>query len=94
MQVLPPPESGPLEPECLLARHLPTFKLPNQEALELTLEQANHREYTTVIMPGANHLFQKAVTGSPTEYAQLDREFLPGFLDLITNWILEDVLKG
>jgi len=65
----------------------------NQEALVLTLEQANHREYTTVIMPGANHLFQKAVTGSPTEYAQLDREFLPGFLDLITNWILEDALK-
>ncbi len=68
--------------------------VPNQEALVRTLEQANHREYTTVIMPGANHLFQKAVTGSPTEYAQLEPEFLPGFLDLITNWILEVVLKG
>ena len=67
--------------------------VPNQKALVRTLEQANHREYTTVIVPGANHRFQKAVTGNPTEYARLEPEFLPGFLDLITNWILEDVLS-
>ena len=53
--------------------------VPNQKALVRTLEQANHREYTTVIVPGANHLFQKAVTGNPTEYSRLEPEVLPGF---------------
>jgi len=39
----------------------------------------------------ANHLFQKAATGSPSEYAKLPGEFVPGFLDSMTGWILRHV---
>ena len=45
----------------------------------------------TKVFPDANHLFQAAGTGSPNEYAELEPEFLPGFLDTISAWILEQV---
>lgn len=38
--------------------------------------------------PTANHLFQEATTGSPTEYGALDKTFVPDFLDTITQWIM------
>jgi len=44
-------------------------------------------DVTIEVLPGANHLFQAATTGSPNEYATLKKEFVPGFLDLITGWI-------
>lgn len=45
-------------------------------------------DYSVVVIEGANHLFQQAVTGSVDEYAVLDREFIDGFPDTLTNWIL------
>ena len=36
---------------------------------------------------GANHLYQRAGTGSPSEYATLPKEFVPGFLETISGWI-------
>jgi len=46
---------------------------------------------TLVKLPGLNHLFQTAVTGSFSEYASLAKEFTPGFLDLMTGWITKRV---
>ena len=45
-------------------------------------------DVTIEVIPGANHLFQAAVTGSPSEYATLDKAFIPGFLEKISDWIL------
>lgn len=39
------------------------------------------------VYPEANHLFQRAKTGLVTEYAALDKTFLPGLLDDVTTWI-------
>lgn len=39
------------------------------------------------VYPEANHLFQRAMTGLVTEYATLDKAFLPGLLDDVTTWI-------
>ena len=33
--------------------------------------------------------FSNAETGSPSEYPTLDGEFVPGFLELMSDWILE-----
>jgi uncharacterized protein len=38
-------------------------------------------------LPDANHLFQSAKTGSPTEYGMLDQAFTPDFLPLVTGWV-------
>ena len=39
---------------------------------------------------GANHLFQAANTGLVPEYQTLPKEFVDGFLDSITQWILNN----
>jgi pimeloyl-ACP methyl ester carboxylesterase len=61
----------------------------NQRAMEEVFSTAGPKDRRIVMMPGANHLYQQAVTGSVGEYATLKKEFLPGFLDLLTAWISE-----
>ena len=39
-------------------------------------------------IPGVNHLFQTATTGSPTEYANIEETIAPAVLEKISNWIL------
>ena len=60
----------------------------NQKAVEAALEAAGNPNHATIVFPQANHLFQSAVTGEISEYATLDKEFTPGFLDAISDWIL------
>jgi hypothetical protein len=59
----------------------------NVEPMREALAAAPTTDVTIEVLPGANHLFQAAATGSPNEYASLKKEFVPGFLDLITGWI-------
>ena len=61
----------------------------NREAMVRALEEGRNRNVTVRTFPGANHLFQKAITGSPGEYPMLAKEFVPGLPDLIADWILE-----
>ncbi len=60
----------------------------NRQAIEAALARGNE-DYEIVVIPGANHLFQLAETGSPSEYAALAPEFAPGFLGTVSDWILE-----
>lgn len=62
---------------------------PNRDAMAKALEEGGNRSVTVRTFPGANHLFQKAVTGSPAEYATLPKELVPGLLDRIAGWIRE-----
>jgi hypothetical protein len=39
------------------------------------------------LFPGANHQFWPARSGTRAEYPQLERRFVPGFLDAISGWI-------
>jgi hypothetical protein len=60
---------------------------PNLGEIAAALQAAGNRDYRVVAMPGLNHLFQTARTGSPDEYTQLPEIFAPAALDLITEWI-------
>ena len=51
---------------------------PNLEAIRAALVEAGNRDVTIEELEGLNHLFQSATTGSPAEYAVIDR---------ITRWI-------
>jgi pimeloyl-ACP methyl ester carboxylesterase len=62
---------------------------PNRLAMEEVFAKSGIKDYRIVVMPGANHLYQQANTGSVSEYTTLKKEFLPGFLDLLTTWIGE-----
>ena len=67
----------------------------NKGPIVNALQKGCNPDYTVEILPKANHQFQEGKTGSPDEYPNLKKEFVPGFLDLMTNWILErvDVVK-
>lgn len=41
----------------------------------------------TALIPEANHLFQKANTGMPTEYGILEKEFVTGFISQIDQFL-------
>ncbi len=63
----------------------------NEKPIEAALKKGKNKDYTIKIFPKANHLFQLANTGSPKEYATLKKEFVPEFLNTMTQWILKRV---
>ena len=62
---------------------------PKQDlaAIDTALKRGGNRDYEVKELPGLNHLFQSAKTGSPNEYATIDETFSPTALLLITDWI-------
>lgn len=63
----------------------------HSRAMVSALERAGNDDYVMKIFPKANHLFLHARTGSPSEYGDLAKEFVPGFLEFMSDWILEHV---
>jgi pimeloyl-ACP methyl ester carboxylesterase len=61
---------------------------PNLAALKQGLEAGGNRDVTTEVLPGLNHLFQTAPTGSPGEYGTIEETFAPAALQLIGDWLL------
>ncbi|RPH35701.1 alpha/beta fold hydrolase, partial [bacterium] len=57
------------------------------QPLETALRGGGNKDVTVQVLPGANHLFQAAATGYPSEYSTLKKEFVPGFLDTVTAWV-------
>jgi hypothetical protein len=59
----------------------------NEPALRAALKVAGNEDVETLTIPDANHLFQEAETGAFAEYAQLEPEFIDGFIDAIVDWM-------
>ena len=59
----------------------------NAAAMVAALSAVDNPDFTLFVFPGANHLFQTAVTGSISEYSELEAEFVPGFLEHIEEWV-------
>jgi pimeloyl-ACP methyl ester carboxylesterase len=77
-------------PTLALTGTLDQVNLPEQNlpAIAAALRSAGNPDVTTMEVPGLNHVFQTARTGSMMEYGMLDETFAPSALDLITEWIL------
>lgn len=60
----------------------------NLPEIEKALKDAGNTDVTIRLMPGLNHLFQKARTGSPSEYGSIDETFNQEAIDVISNWIV------
>ena len=61
----------------------------NLPAIKKALEEGGNKQIEIDEMPGLNHLFQTAKTGSPTEYAQIEETISPVALDKVATWILK-----
>ena len=59
-----------------------------------SLAQAGNRDFTIVVLPEANHLFQAAESGSFSEYGTLPGEFTPSLIPTILNWVDLHVVPG
>lgn len=61
----------------------------NLRAIDEALKAGGNKDYTVKELPGLNHLFQTAETGSPSEYAKIEETISPDALETIGNWISE-----
>lgn len=59
----------------------------NLPALRKALTRTH--DVTIVEMPGLNHFFQHAQTGSPREFAEIEETVAPEVLSLTSRWIVE-----
>ncbi|MBU4253857.1 MAG: alpha/beta hydrolase, partial [Acidobacteria bacterium] len=63
----------------------------NLAAIEGALKEAGNTDYTLKELPGLNHIFQKAETGSVSEYIKIEETINPEALKTIGDWILARV---
>ena len=61
---------------------------PNLAAIRQGLQAAGNKDVTTKELPGLNHLFQTAATGSPAEYGTNTETFAPAALQAIGDWLV------
>jgi len=59
----------------------------NLAAIEQALKEGGNKDYTIKELPGLNHLFQTAETGSITEYGKIEETISPSALEVIGKWI-------
>jgi len=59
----------------------------NLAAIEQSLQQAGNTSYEIQTLPGLNHLFQTAESGSPYEYEQIAEIISPDVLQLLVDWM-------
>jgi uncharacterized protein len=63
----------------------------NLKAIEEALIAGGNNHYLIKELPGLNHVFQKAETGSPDEYARIEETISPVALELIGDWVLGQI---
>ena len=59
----------------------------NVAGLERAFKASGNKNATAKLLPGLNHLFQKAETGAPLEYAKIEETINPEALKVIGDWI-------
>jgi pimeloyl-ACP methyl ester carboxylesterase len=65
----------------------------NLKAIAEALQAGGNEKFMVKQLPGLNHLFQTAQSGSPSEYAKIEETIAPAALQLIGDWILESTAK-
>jgi fermentation-respiration switch protein FrsA (DUF1100 family) len=59
----------------------------NSDLMKDAMVKDGNKNVTAITIKKANHLFQEATTGSPTEYSTLKKEFASEFLNVIHDWL-------
>lgn len=62
---------------------------PDQNAPALRAALADNRMASVEVLPGLNHLFQTAETGSPDEYGRIEETIAPAALTRVVDWIVD-----
>lgn len=62
------------------------FRL-NMPAIKLAMDEARNQDFTQVLLPGLNHLFQKCETGSPSNYVTIEQTLDDSLLNELSSWL-------
>ncbi|MGH7131939.1 MAG: alpha/beta hydrolase family protein [Phycisphaerales bacterium] len=73
--------NGSLDMQVIATQNLPP--------IAAALMEAGNPDVTIRVMPGLNHLFQHARTGSVSEYETIEETMSPEVLRIVADWILE-----
>ena len=63
----------------------------NLTAIQTALAKGGNQKVTIKELDKLNHLFQECETGSPSEYSEIEQTISPVALELMLNWINEQV---
>ncbi len=63
----------------------------NLTAIELAVKKGGNLNVKTEQLPGLNHMFQRAKSGTIAEYFTLKEDFAPEALQLIADWLRQTV---
>ena len=83
-------------PVLVLFGELDAIIPPNEhkDRIVMALKEGGNQDITDEILPKANHYFVTSKTGSWSELQTMKKDFLPGFLDTMTIWILDRIRTG
>ncbi|MCA1757805.1 MAG: hypothetical protein LC649_10150 [Bacteroidales bacterium] len=59
----------------------------NLKAIASALERTGNSDFTTMLLPDLNHLFQTSVTGLPAEYGVIEETISEEVMAVIADWI-------
>ena len=65
----------------------------NLQAIEKALIFGGNSTYVVEELPGLNHLFQTATTGSPSEYSKIEETISPAALEVMEMWLEKYVVR-
>jgi len=65
----------------------------NLPVLKKALAEGGNKDFRAEVIPGLNHLFQHATTGSPNEYGGIEETMAPVVLDDVSSWILKHAVS-
>jgi uncharacterized protein len=61
----------------------------NLAQIRKALEDGGNKDFQATELPGLNHLFQHAPTGTPMEYGGIEETMAPEALSSISDWVLK-----
>jgi pimeloyl-ACP methyl ester carboxylesterase len=65
----------------------------NLDAIAAALKEAGNKDFSVVLLPGLNHMFQTSKTGLPMEYGDLEETISPVALKTMSDWILKHTMQ-
>lgn len=61
----------------------------NLDGIAAALKEGGNKDFSIVLLPHQNHLFQTSQTGLPAEYGKIEETISPIALKTISDWILK-----
>jgi uncharacterized protein len=73
------------------SKDVQVIAVSNLKGIKESLQKSKSPKYDVLEIPGLNHLFQTCIACNPAEYNDLEESFSPKALEIMGNWLQENV---